>query len=225
MNEIIKDNRHKIDTACQRCFLALDRQKEAVKQFQEERRRIDATPYIQEEKERMTSKAAETLASRSTEEYNVLHECLESMRTAAGEMEQLLDVGTELQSTLAVIKALGKLLPVEQRAALIEPFKGQMRALALLQAAFESVGLDPSHSFEGLIFSTAARVDTLDDLARRVMIQPENNALAVIKFAAGLEKFAAALGVTLTNSFRDLVDTSGALTDAIRVAAGVGTAD
>lgn len=225
MNSIIKDNRHKIDTACQRCFLALDRYNDAVRTFHQERRRIEQSPYIQIEKERQVNKAAEVLAAKSAAEYDVLHENLEDMRTAAGEMSQMLDIGEDFQHTLSIVNTLKKALPVEQRITLVEPFRGQMQALSMLRAAYESADIDPEHYFEGLIFDTAARLDGLDELAHRIVIQPHGNLLAVIEFAAELEKFAASIGVELTKHFHDLVDTSDALTSAIRSAAGVGTAD
>lgn len=225
MNEIVKDNRHKIDTACQRCFLALDRYNDAVSSFHQECQRIAQTPYIESEKERQTAEASEKLAKKATAEYDVLHECLEHMRTAAGEMEHLLDIGEDFQNTISIVKTLGKALPVEQRSTLIEPFKGQMQALQMLSAAYRAVDLDPEYYFKGLIFYTAARLDSLEDLAYRIAAQPGRNLVAVIDFATELEKFAAALGVELTHRFHDLVDTSGALTAAIRSAAGVGTAD
>lgn len=225
MNEIVKDNRHKIDTACHRCFLSLDRYKDAVSSFHQECQRIGQTPYIQSEKERQTAEASEKLAKKAAAEYDVLHECLEHMRTAAGEMERLLDIGEDFQNTLSTVNTLGKALPVEQRSTLIEPFKGQMQVLSILRAAYKAADIDPEYYFKDLIFNTAARLDGLDELAYRIAIQPGRNPVTVIDFAAELEKFAAALGVELTHRFHDLVDTSAALNSAIRSAMGLGAAD
>ena len=225
MNDVIKDSRHKIDTACYRCFLALDRHGDAVASFHQACQRIEQTPYVQSEKERQTAGASEALSKKAAEEYNVIHECLEDMRTAAGEMEQLLDIGEDFQNTLSVVRTLGHYLPAEQRRALAEPFRGQMQALKLLSAAYKAADIDPEHYFDGMIFDTAARLDGLDGIARRIAAQPSGSPVTVIEFASELEKFAAALGVELTHHFRDLADTSGALTAAIRSAAGAGTAD
>lgn len=225
MNEIVKDSRHKIDTACTRCFLALDRHGKAVDAFNQERRRIEALPYIQEEKERMVSKAEEALSAAAAAEYGVIHESLEAARTAAGEMDRLLDIGEDFQNTLAVVKTLGKGLPAELRGRLAEPFRGQRQALLLLKAAYEAAEIDPELYFKGLIFDSSARVDGLDNLAHRLTIQPQGNLLAAVDFAGELEKFAEGMGVELTRRFRDMVDISGALTDTIRQAAGLGTAD
>lgn len=205
MNNIIKDNRHKIDTACQRCFLALDRYNDAVRVFNQERQRIAQTPYIQSEKERQVNKAAETLAAKSASEYDVIHESLEDMRTAAGELK--------------------KDLPVEQRIMLVEPFRGQMQVLSMLRAAYEAADIDPEYYFDGMIFDTAGRLDSLDELAHRIAAQPGKNPVTVIEVGAELEKFAASLGVELTSHFHDSVDTSDALNAAIRSAMGLGTAD
>lgn len=225
MNEIVKENRHRIDTACQLCFLALNRHQRAVDEFHQERLRIEQLPYVQDEKERQTNKAAEVLASKAEKEYSEIHTALETIQDAAGSMAQLLDIGEEFQNTLSTVKALGKALPVEQRGALIEPFRGQMQALSILRAAYESTGIDPEHYFYGMIFDTAARVEELDTLARQATIQPQGNLLAAVNFGSALEKFVEALGVVLSEKFRDIVDTSATLTDALRKATGLGVND
>lgn len=225
MNNIIKDNRHKIDTACKRCFLALDRYNDAVRAFHQERHRINQAPFIQSEKERQVNKAAETLAAKAAAEYDVIHECLEAMRTAAGEMSQLMDIGDDFQHTLSIVTTLKKALPMEQRITLVEPFRGQMQTLSMLRAAYEAADIDPEYYFDGMIFDTAARLDSLDKLAHRIAAQPGKNPVTVIEVGAELEKFAASLGVELTSHFHDSVDTSDALNSAIRSAMGLGTAD
>lgn len=155
----------------------------------------------------------------------MIRESLEDMRMAAGDMSQLLDIGEEFQHTLSIVATLKKALPVEQRVTLLEPFRGQMQALSMLRAAYEAADIDPEHYFDGMIFDTAARLDSLDELAHRIAAQPGRNPVTVIEFAADLEEFAASMGVELTSHFHDSVDTSDALTAAIRSAAGVGTAD
>lgn len=223
---MIAESRHKIDTACTRCFLALDRCGKYTAAFQNEKRQIEHQPYIQEEKERRVNEAAQRLTGQAEDEYRVIQECLSDVRDAAGSMARILDIGEDFQNTLAVVRTLGKAIPKDQRVALVQPFKGQMHALSLLRAAYTEAGIAPSFYFDGLIFDTDSEVDRLDGLASRITIQAYNNPAAVFEFASALEKFARGLGVELTSSFRDTVGTSADLLNtAVRAAAGLGVAD
>ena len=223
MNQIIIDNRHKIDTACQLCFYALDKYNAAVEAFQEEKRRIIATPYIQQEQERMVNQAAEALGKTAQAHYEEIKQNLEAIRTAAGEMENLLDIGEDLQNALSVVKTLGKSLPSETRVGLVDQFKGQRQALTILKSAYESVDISAEPYFEGLIFSSSAALDQLDDMAYRIVAQPGTNLLVAVSFGTELEKFAVSLGVGLSKSFSGIVDTSGALNGQLRAVMGLGS--
>lgn len=224
MNQIIKDNQHKIDTACHLCFLTLDKCSMAMKEFSAEERRISELPYIQEEKERMVKRATDVLGSALQKHYEEIKGNLESMRKAAAEMDAVLDVGLDFQNALSVVKALGKDMPEKSISVLVAQFKGQNHALTLLKAAMESEGIvSTEHYFKDLIFNAAGTLDQLDDLAYRIAAQPDQWAL--VCFGNELEKFAQSLGVELTKKFRDMVDTSEALNQQILAAAGVGTAD
>lgn len=225
MNQIIIENRHKIDTACQLCFYTLDKYNKAVEAFHEEKRKITATPYIQQEQERLVNRAAETLRNTALAHYEEIKHSLGDIRTAAVEMENLLDVGEDLQNALSVIKALGKSLPSETRVGLVNQFKGQRQALTILKTAYESADISAEPYFEGMIFSSSAALDQLDDMAYRIVMQPGTDLMVVVSFGTELEKFALSLGVELTKHFRDIVDTTAATNQQLRAAAGLGASD
>lgn len=225
MNEIVIDSRHKIDTACSLCFFALGKYNDAVQAFHAERRRIDPLPYVQEEKERMVNSAKKTLGQVAAAQYEEIKGALQDIRAAAGEMEKLLDIGADFQNALAVVKSLGKELPVDVRLSLVEPFKGQKQALSMLKAAYEAEGITSEYYFKGLIFDASDQVDKLDEMAYRIAAEAGDNILAAAAFARELEAFAAALGVELSRRFSDVVDTEAAMMAQLRSAAGLGTAD
>jgi len=225
MNQTIIDNQHKIDSACQICFYALNKYHKACQAFNEEKRRIAATPYIQQEQERMVNKAAETLSNTANGHYAEIKRRLEDIRSAAGEMENLLDIGEDIQNALSVVKSLGKDAPNEILWKLVNQFKGQRQALVILKAAYESVGINAELYFKGMIFSASAALDDLDNMAYRIVSQPGDNMIVAVSFGNQLEKFAESLGVQLTKKFRDIVDTSDAFAAQLRAAMGLGTAD
>lgn len=225
MNQIIIDNRHKIDTACQLCFYALDKYHKAVEAFQKEKSRIAALPYVQSEQERLVNQAAESLAKTVQAHYEEIKHNLEDIRTAAGAMENLLDVGQDLQNALSVVKALGSAMPEDTRHELVEQFKGQYKALIILKAAYLAASISAAYYFDGLLFKSADVLDELDDMAYRIAVQPGGNMLAAITFGRKLEKFAVSMGVDLTRKYWDIVDDSSAIDAQIRAAAGLGAAD
>ncbi len=225
MNQIIADNRHKIDTACQLCFYALDKYHKACQTFNEEKRRIAATPYIQQEQERMVNKAAETLSNAANGHYAEIKKDLGMIREAANEMEGVLDIGEDLQNTLAVVKSLGKDAPNEILWKLVEQFKGQRQALIILKTAYEAAGVNAEHYFKGTIFSASSVLDDLDEQAYRIVVQPGDNIAVAVSFGDQLEKLAESLGVQPTKKFRDIVDTSDAFNAQLLAAMGLGTAD
>lgn len=222
MNQIIVDNRHKIDTACQSCFYTLDKYHKAVNAFNEEKRQIAATPYIQQEQERMVNKAADTLKNTVQGFYEDIQRNLDVIRTTAVEMDQLLDLGEDLQNALSVVKTLGSALPGETRIKLVEQFKGQRQALSLLKAAYASVGITAEPYFKGLILNTANELQELNDMASRMVSVPGENMMVSVTFGRNLEKFAEAMGVDLTKKFREIVDTSDALNAQLRAVMGLG---
>ena len=137
----------------------------------------------------------------------------------------MLDIGEDLQNTLAVVKALGNDMPVETAKALVEPFKGQQQALKILKTAYESDGISTEHYFDLPLLSSAVALDKLDDRAYRLAVQPDTNLLVFSTFGNELEKFALSRGVELTKRFGDIVDMSDSLSRRLATAAGVGTAD
>ena len=222
MNQIIVDNRHKIDTACQSCFYVLDKYHKAVNAFNEEKRQIAATPYIQQEQERMVSKAADTLKNTVQGFYEDVQRNLDVIHTAAEEMDQLLDVGEDLQNALSVVKTLGKALPGETRIKLVEQFKGQRQALSLLKVAYASAGIAAEPYFQGFILNTASKLQELNNMACRLVAAPGENMMVAVNFGSNLEKLAESLGVELTKKFREVVDISDALNVQLRAAMGLG---
>lgn len=221
MNQIITDNRHKIDTACQLCFHALEKYNKAVDGFNNQRQQITASPYIQQEKERRINQEEEKLVRSVAGYYEEIRHNLDVIRDAAVEMEDLLDIGQEFQNALSVVKTLGKAMPSETRISLVEGFKGQRQALIILKAAFEDVGISSEPYFKGLILNASKEVDALDEMAYRLNSQPGKNVLVAVSFASSLEKFAEALGVKLAKRFADLVDTTGAVNQRMRAVMGL----
>ena len=221
MNQIIIDNRHKIDTACSLCFSELEKYNNDQKAFHDERSRVNALPYIQSEKEKMVNDAATALAEKANRHYNEIHSNLEDIRAAALEMESLMDIGEDLQNALSVVKTLGKDVPFETRSALVEPFKGQRQALVILKAAYEGADLGTEPYFKGLVIDTAKEVDKLDDEAYSLVGQAGKNILPAFTFAKNLEGFADVLGVKLTKRFSDMVDGSEARNEQMRAVMGL----
>ena len=224
MNQIITSNRQKISTHINNCFSALGKYLKAVDAFHQERNRITGLPFIQEEKERMVAKAAQSLAENAQTQYTAISGELKGIGAAAAEMEQLLDIGQDLQNALAVVK-YGSAIPVATRLQLVDTFRGQPQALTILKAAFEAAGLDPEHYFKGLIFKADDQVQRLDELAYQIVVQPGENALVAVNFSNELEKFAASIGAELTARFSDMTDATEVFNAAYRSAFGLGTAD
>lgn len=225
MNQIIIDNRHRIDTACRLCFYELNKCNKAIEEFLEEQRRIAATPFIQKEQERMVKKAEDAMTGKLQAYYGEIKGNLADIRSAAGEMDGVLDIGEDLQNTLSVVKALGNDMPVETAKALVELFKGQQQALKILKTAYESVGISTEHYFDLPLLSSAVALNKLDDLAYRLVVQPDTSFTDFVTFGNELEKFAVSRGVELTKRFGDIVDLSAFRSRRLAAAAGVGTAD
>ena len=221
MNKTIIDNRHKIDTACQSCFYVLDKYHKAVNAFNEEKRRIASTPYIQQEQERMANQASDALKNTVQGFYEDIQRNLDVIRTAAEEMDRLLDIGEDLQNALSVVKTLGSALPGETRIKLVEQFKGQRQALSLLKAAYASAGIAAEAYFQGVILNTVNELQELNDMASRMVSAPGENMMVAVTFGSNLEKFAEAMGVDLTKKFREIVDTSDALNAQLRAVMGL----
>lgn len=225
MNQIVIDNRHKIDTACRMYFLMLDKYHKAVEAFHEEKRRIAASLYIQEEKERMVNRAEDALKNTANNCYEEIKKNLDVIRAAAGEMENLMDIGPDLQNALSVVNSLGKSMPSETRIRLVEEFKGQRQALTILKTAYEAAGITAEPYFEGLISDVSKELDELDDAAYRMVGQPGKNMFVALNFGRDLEKYAESLGVQLTGKYRDTVNTAGALNRQMRAVMGLGAND
>lgn len=225
MNQVVINNRQKISAACHNCFLALDKYHKAVESFAEEKRRITSMPYIQAEKERLVNQAADTLRNAVQGHCGQIQRELETIRTAAEEMQNLMDIGGDLQNALSVVKSLGKALPPEVRIKLVEQFKGQYQALTMLKAAYEAVEIPAEPYFKGLILNASNAVKDLEDKAACLADKPGENMLIAFSFGNDLEKFAQALGVELTTRYRDAVDTSAAMSRQLRAVMGLSTGD
>ena len=222
MNQTAIENRHKIDTACQLCFYKVDEYYKAVTAFNAEKQRIAALiQYSEPEKERQVKVAMESLHDTIQGYYAEIKKNLDVIRTAATEMENLMDIGEDLQNAISVVKALGKALPVESRLKIVEPFKGQRQALTLLKAAYAAEEITDKPYFEGLIINVASELDALEDRAYHLTIQPGTNTIVAVNFGSALEKFATTMGCELTKKFRDIVDTTDVMTAQIRAAAGL----
>ena len=222
MNQTVIENRHKIDTACQLCFYKIDEYYKAVSAFNADKHRIAAlVQYSEQEKERQVKVAMESLQNTVQSYYAEIKSNLDKIRVAATEMESLLDIGEDLQNAISVVKALGKALPVESRLKIVELFKGQRQALVLLKAAYAAADITDKPYFEGLIIDIASELDTLEDKAYRLTIQPGTDTIVAVNFGSALEKFATTMGCELTKKFRDIVDTTAAMNAQIRAAAGL----
>lgn len=225
MNQTVIDNRHKIDTACQSCFFALDKYHKAVEGFGAEKQRIASMPYIQAEKERLVNQAADTLRNAVQGHCEQIQRELDTIRTAAEEMQNLIDIGEDLQNALSVVKSLGKALPPEVRSKLAEQFRGQYQALTMLKAAYEAVEITAEPYFKGLIFNAPQAVKDLEDKAASLADKPGENMMVAFNFGNDLEKLAQALGVELPTRYRDAVDTSAAMSRQLRAVMGLSTGD
>lgn len=223
MNQVVINNREKIGTACHNCFRALDSYHKAVEAFGAEKQRIASTPYIQAEKERQVNQAADKLRNAVQGHCEQIQRELETIRTAAEEMQNLMDIGADLQNALSVVKSLGKALPSESRFKLVEQFKGQYQALAILKAAYEAVEITTEPYFKGLIFDTSRAVKDLEDKAACLADKPGENMMIAFSFGNDLEKFAQTLGVELPARYRDTVDTSAAMSRQLRAVMGLST--
>ena len=221
MNQTVIENRHKIDTACRLCFYTIDKYYKAVNAFNAVKHRIAAEPYIEQEKERQVNAALESLKNTVQGYYAEIKSNLDVIRTAATEMENLWDIGEELQNALSVVKALGKALPAESRPKIVELFKGQRQALALLKAAYATEEITDKPYFKELIINVTDELDSLEDKAYRMVVQSDKDTTVAIKFGSALEKFATTMGCELTEKFRDVVDTTDAMNAQIRAAAGL----
>lgn len=222
MNQTAIENRHKIATACQLCFYEIDKYYKAVTAFNAEKQRIATLlQYTEQEKERQIKVALESLQNTVQGYYAEIKKNLGEIRTAATEMENLMDIGEDLQNALSVVKALGKALPVESRLKIVEPFKGQRQALTLLKAAYLAADIVDKPYFEGLIIDVTGELGLLEDKAYRLTIQPGTDTIVGVNLGSALEKFAATMGCELTKKFRDIVDSTEAINAQIRAAAGL----
>ncbi len=222
MNEIVSENRHKIGTACQLCFHAIGRYNRAVDAFYEKKNDINASlVYSQMEKERRINIAEGELSNTANIQYNEISRNLEDIRTAGKKLEELLDLGADLQNALSVIKTLGKATPVDIRLDLVKQFKGQKKALSVLKSAYEVAGLDANTYFEGVFFDIEHEVAQLDDIAYSIVAQNGPNASAALALGRRLEAYAESVGVELTKRFTDVIDVSAEHNRNMRAVMGI----
>lgn len=215
MNPVVIESRKKITSTIENCFYALDEYAHACSTFRDERRRIEQLPYLPEAKETHLRKASDTLFKVSSGIYEAIAKNLNTIEDAAKEMAELLDVGQEFQNTLSVIKQVGKSLPVDSLTALIDPFKGQKRALEILRAAYADAGIATDYYFGKLIFDPESRLAGLNETAYRIAVQPGDNLLVASDVAKTLEEFADNMGAELTVRPKDMKYLSEAYTDAL----------
>lgn len=222
MNEFVIENRHKIDTACQLCFYAIDRYNRAVEAFNRKKHDIiGSMVYSQIEKERQINVAEGELGNTANIQYNEIKRNLEDIRTAGTKLDEFLDLGTDLQNALSVIKTLGKATPADICVDLVNQFKGQKKALSMLKSAYQVTGLDTNVYFDGVIFDTEGEVKQLDDLAYSIVAQNGPNAAAALALGGRLEAYAESVGVELTKRFADIVDTSEEYNRKLRAVMGI----
>lgn len=222
MNEVVKDKRHEIDTACASCFYTLNKYVGRVKAYQTEQDKINRT-YNQEIAGGEIDRIASNLRTEAEKFYTEVESYLSTIKNAALEMENLFDTGDNLQGALSVVKTLGDKAPSYTRFRLVNEFKGQKQALLILQAAFEASGIDPKPYFKGRILDVETSIQGLQEEAYGMIIPPygSGSIMAAADFAAHLERFVDALGVDLAKKFQDITDISGAYMDRLRASAGL----
>lgn len=223
MNQIIIDNRHKIDTACQLCFRALDKYSKAMDAFQEEKHKIEAQPYVQEEQERLIAQAADKLHNTVSAYCVQIKNAVATIRDASSEMAEQLDIGEELQNALSVVKALGDKMPASIGTDLAEMFKGQRNALLMLKAAFSAAGIYTATAvFDELIANASRNLIELEAQTDRLAESTGTDMLAAYRLGQALEALAESMGVDLTQRFGDIVfDVEKMRTAATRAAMGL----
>lgn len=221
MNEIFKDNQHKIGTAITLSFNRLEEIAAAAATFKAERDKIAGyTEYTDEARQSMTKRAAETYEAATEPKIAELMNQAKTITAAMAEMENTLDTGAELQNALNVAK-LAKGLPSATRFSLFEQFRGQPQQLAVLGAAFEVAEVDPSPYSDPLDFKAEKTARELENAIYTVAAAPVGSATEAWRLSRKLEELSQRIGADNTRHAVDLDGLDGGLDEAIRNAMGL----
>lgn len=217
MNQIITDNRHKIDTACQLCFRQLMEYCEKSKAYKQEMAKIAASPYIQEEKERQYA----AVQAKIGEQVNPIHEevrsGIDTIHQAAAAIAEIPIDTVDLAAIGTLTGLMGGSLSTNSQAelsdALLEyadKLRGQPKALSIVKVAMERVGLEDPRQLKdkhgnNLIFSVNERISKLERMADH-LLNATPNLMYAFDLARELEIFADNMGVQLKESLKEMVN-------------------
>lgn len=164
------------------------------------------TTYTQEYAEPSKKRSFEKLAAAAQNTRDSIQRHLESICTAAMELEHQPFV-EELSSTLALISAVKGKLPHKINQILIQPFIGNKQALISLQAAFAANGVelprfdDSGDILSRYIFDAETVCEDLENKNYDAFIKPENSALPILDLWKHFANFAELEGVALSVNF------------------------
>ena len=216
MNETIKDQQHRIGTAVNSSFYALERIAGHAAAYKAEKAKIDGyTDYTEAARQSMTDRAAATYGNAVAPEIVKLTEQAGIIRDALAVMESTLDTGAELQNALNVAK-LGKALPSAVRFNLFEQFRGQPQQIAVLSAAFEAVDIDPSPYMVPISFTADQIGKKLDSAIDAVSAAKAGETFQAWQLSRNLEKMGDRVGADTPRRASELDGLSGGLDEAIR---------
>lgn len=221
MNEIFKDDQHKIGTAITLSYNRLEEIAAAATTFKAERGKISGyTEYTDKARQDMTNRAAAVYSATTEPKIAELLREAKTITEAMAEMENTLDTGIELQNALNVAK-LAKSLPSTARFALFEQFRGQPQQLTILGAAFEAVEVDPLPYSEPLDFTAEKTARELEDAIYMVAAAPTGSTVEAWRLSRKLEELAQRVGADNARHAADLDGLDGGLDEAIRNAMGL----
>ncbi|MEA4955889.1 MAG: hypothetical protein VB096_10340 [Pseudoflavonifractor sp.] len=201
----MNDNQEKLKSYITLIFTNIGKQADNIKTYQNELGKIVPLPYIEEEKERMRSKAQATMRQSTQVVYEHIQKKLDVVRATALAMESEFEITPDLQVAINLVSAVGNNLPFETRQNLVNSFIGRKQALIALQALFSSNGIDESES-KKYIFDAANWCDSLDNAAFQLTVQPGKSVLPLVEFGKLLTEFAGLEGAELTVDISSYVD-------------------
>lgn len=219
--EAIRDQQHRIGTACRMIYSKLANVGEAAKEYRTNRERTErAGEYTKEYKEALTMKAGQEYQQRVKPYFDEIGRNLDTIKEALTIMQQTPNFdGVQKVLPLA---ALGKNLSSSARFSLAEQFRGQPWALDVLASAFEAAGVSPDPYTKPLIFTAEGEAQKLGQAAQIAAAAKPGETAPAYKMAKAVEQMAQRVGADFDGHAGDIPGIDGGLEQAIAQAAGLG---
>lgn len=214
MNQIVINNRKKIDIACASCFNLLVNYSEKVRSHKKEVEKISASPYVQEEKMRQIDELEAATKDQIRPIWDAVRDQIDAIRQLADEIAEIPLEIVDLSAIGTLSNLIGGASSVDSTADIfwalqdyVDMYRGQPKALSVIKVAMERSGNPDANVLRSkhggsLIFSVSERIGRLIRVADQ-LLQPNIN--HAYDLAREVEVFASDMGVNLSSSFKGMM--------------------